>query len=72
MGSIMTLVEIGVFFTFFIIAMWHHGKKSYKDGREAGTNEAVDLTLAILEAKGLIRMEDDEILSVQDETISKK
>lgn len=60
---ILSTFQIGILIAFFLIAMIHHGKTSYRQGRVNGTNEGIEQTLAILTAKGIINInEAEEIL----------
>ena len=59
----MPLMEIAIFGSLFLVALLHHGKKCYRTGREEGTNEGIELSLKVLQKKGIITYtEAEEIL----------
>lgn len=59
----MDLAQGIVLLTVFFFGLLHHGKKSYRQGREDGCNQGIDLTLSLLTAKGIINInEAEEIL----------
>ena len=59
----MDLTQSAILLAFFVIGLFHHGKKSYRQGREDGTNQGIELTLAVLQTKGIITLnEAEEIL----------
>lgn len=49
-----------VLLAIFALGLWHHGRKSYKQGRNDGTNQGIELTLALLTAKGIININEAE------------
>lgn len=52
-----------ILLAFFGVGLWHHGRHSYKNGREEGTNEAINIVLAVLTVKGIITVDEaDEII----------
>jgi len=59
----MDLTQSAVLLAFFVIGLLHHGRKSYRQGREDGTNQGIELTLTVLQTKGIITLnEAEEIL----------
>jgi hypothetical protein len=59
----MDLTQSAILLAFFVIGLFHHGKKSYRQGREDGTNQGIELTLTVLQTKGIITLnEAEEIL----------
>lgn len=52
--------EVLTLLSVFALALFHHGKKSYRQGREDGTNQGIELTLALLQAKGIIDINEAE------------
>jgi hypothetical protein len=59
----MDLTQSAILLAFFAIGLFHHGKKSYSKGREDGTNQGIEMTLAVLQTKGIITLnEAEEIL----------
>lgn len=59
----MDLTQTLVLLTVFFFGLLHHGKKSYRKGREDGCNQGIELTLAVLTTKGIINInEAEEIL----------
>jgi hypothetical protein len=49
-----------------MVALAHHGRKSYRQGREDGTNQGIEMTLTVLQTKGIITLnEAEEILRVK-------
>jgi|SaaInl6LU_22_DNA_1037377.scaffolds.fasta_scaffold348578_1 hypothetical protein len=59
----MDLTQSAILLAFFVIGLFHHGKKSYRQGREDGTNQGIELTLSVLQTKGIITLnEAEEIL----------
>ena len=59
----MDLTQSAFLLLFFTAGLFHHGRKSYRKGREDGTNQGIELTLAILQRKGIINInEAEEIL----------
>lgn len=51
----------------FGAGLWHHGRYSYKKGREQGTDDAINLVLAILTTKGIITVDEAEEIIRNDE-----
>ena len=59
----MELTQSAILLAFFVIGLFHHGKKSYRQGREDGTNQGIELALSVLQTKGIITLnEAEEIL----------
>ena len=59
----MDLTQSAILLAFFVIGLFHHGKKSYRQGREDGTNQGIELALSVLQIKGIITLnEAEEIL----------
>jgi hypothetical protein len=59
----MDLTQSAILLAFFVIGLFHHGRKSYRQGREDGTNQGIELTLSVLQTKGIITLnEAEEIL----------
>lgn len=59
----MDLTQSAILLAFFVIGLFHHGKKSYRQGREDGTNQGIELALSVLQTKGIITLnEAEEIL----------
>lgn len=62
-----SIAQTVFFLIFFLVAMWHHGKKSFNQGREEGTNEAINIVLAILTTRGIITVDEAEEIIRNDE-----
>lgn len=59
----MDLTQSVILLALFVIGLFHHGKKSYNQGRQDGTNQGIELTLLVLQTKGIINInEAEEIL----------
>ena len=68
----MDLTQAGILLFVFALGLFHHGKKSYRQGREEGTNQGIELTLALLTAKGIININEAEKIirnDVQSENV---
>ena len=63
----MDLYQGAVLLALFAAGLWHHGRYSYRKGREEGTNEAVNIVLAILTVKGIITVDEAEDIIRNDE-----
>jgi hypothetical protein len=63
----LSITQIVFFIIFFGVGLWHHGRYSYKKGREQGTDEAINLVLAILTTKGIITVDEAEEIIRNDE-----
>ena len=63
----MDLYQGIILLIFFGVGLWHHGRYSYKRGREQGTDEAINLVLAILTTKGIITVDEAEEIIRNDE-----
>ena len=65
--SDLSALQTIVIFIVFLAGMIHHGRHSYRKGREEGTNEAVNIVLAILTVKGIITVDEAEDIIRNDE-----
>jgi hypothetical protein len=65
----MDLYQSAILVALFGAGLWHHGRHSYKKGREEGTNEAIDLVLMILVQQGIITMNEAEDITRNDTQI---
>jgi hypothetical protein len=63
----MDLYQAAILVALFGAGLWHHGRHSYRKGREEGTNEAVNIVLAILTVKGIITVDEAEDIIRNDE-----
>lgn len=63
----MDLYQGAILAALFGFGLWHHGRYSYRKGREEGTNEAVNIVLAILTVKGIITVDEAEDIIRNDE-----
>ena len=63
----MDLYQGVILVALFGIGLWFHGRDSYRKGREQGTNDAIDIVLAILTIKGIITVDEAEEILRNDE-----
>ena len=63
----MDLYQATILLGLFVAGLWHHGRHSYRKGREEGTNEAINIVLAILTVKGIITVDEAEEIIRNDE-----
>lgn len=62
----MDLIQASILLCFLMVALAHHGRKSYRQGREDGTNQGIEMALTVLQTKGIITLnEAEEILRVK-------
>jgi len=65
----MDLYQATILVALFGAGLWHHGRHSYKKGREEGTNQAIDLVLMILVQQEIITMNEAEDIIRNDPQI---
>lgn len=59
----MDLIQGLILLAVFAVGLLHTGRSAYKQGRNDGTNQGIELTLTVLQTKGIITLnEAEEIL----------
>lgn len=56
----MDLIQGLILLVVFGAGLLHTGRSAYKQGRNDGTNQGIELTLALLTAKGIININEAE------------